>query len=126
MKEIIKTPHAPAAIGPYNQAIKANGLIFCSGQIPLDPLSGGGLAPGGIEIQTHQVIKNLKAVLEAAGSSLDKIVKTTVYLADMGEFEAMNSIYGEYFDENAPARATVEVSCLPKNVAVEIDCIALA
>ena len=124
-KEIISTENAPKAIGPYSQAVQVGGFIFCSGQLALDPLSGG-RTPGGIEQQTRQVLENLKGVLEAAGSSLDQVVKTSVYLKDMGDFKTMNQVYAEYFRENPPARVTVEVSGLPKDVAVEIECIAYA
>ncbi|MGH9766230.1 MAG: RidA family protein [Blastocatellia bacterium] len=122
--EIIQTDGAPQAIGPYSQAIKANGLIFASGQIPLDPTTTQIIA-GGIQEQTGRVLDNLKAVLEAAGSSLDRVVKTTVYLADMNEFAAMNEIYSRYFSATRPARATVQVARLPRDVKVEIDAIAL-
>ena len=125
MKEIIQTAHAPDAIGPYSQAIRANGLVFASGQIPTDPQTGQ-FVPGGIQEQTEQALKNLAAVLEAAGSGLDRIVKTTVFLADMNEFSAMNEIYGEFFRENPPARATVEAARLPRDARVEIEAIALA
>jgi 2-iminobutanoate/2-iminopropanoate deaminase len=123
MKKTIATNHAPAAIGPYSQAIVSNGWAFLSGQIPLDPASGQ-VIEGGIEAQTERVIENLRAVLEASGSSLADVVKTTVYLKDMAEFTAMNAVYARYFTENPPARATVEVARLPKDVRVEIDCIA--
>jgi 2-iminobutanoate/2-iminopropanoate deaminase len=123
--ESIQTDRAPQAIGPYSQAIKANGFIFASGQIPLDPATMR-IVEGGIEEQTGRVLENLKAVLEAAGSSLDHVVKTTVYLADMGEFAAMNEIYAKYFGATKPARATVQVARLPRDVKVEIDVIALA
>ena len=125
MKEIIHTDHAPQAIGPYSQAIKANGLVFASGQIPIDPQTGQ-FVPGGIEEQTEQVLKNLAAVLEAAGSGLDRVVKTTVFLAYMQEFGAMNEIYGKFFSEEPPARATVEAVSLPRGARVEIEAIALA
>ncbi|MFA5829100.1 MAG: RidA family protein [Candidatus Gracilibacteria bacterium] len=120
--EIVATTNAPAAIGPYSQAIKANGFVFCSGQIPLR--ADGTLVSGGIVEQTEQVLSNLKAVLEAAGSGLGKVVKTTVFLANMADFAAMNEVYGRFFGENKPARATVQVARLPKDVLVEIDCIA--
>jgi 2-iminobutanoate/2-iminopropanoate deaminase len=123
--ESIQTDRAPQAIGPYSQAIKANGFIFASGQIPLDPATMR-IVEGGIEEQTGRVLDNLKAVLEAAGSSLDRVVKTTVYLADMGEFAAMNEIYAKYFGATKPARATVQVARLPRDVKVEIDVVALA
>ncbi len=125
MKEIIQTAHAPDAIGPYSQAIRANGLVFASGQIPTDPQTGQ-FVPGGIQEQTEQALKNLAAVLEAAGSGLDRIVKTTVFLADMNEFSAMNEIYGKFFRKNPPARATVEAARLPRDARVEIEAIALA
>jgi len=125
VKEIIQTAHAPDAIGPYSQAIRANGLVFASGQIPTDPQTGQ-FVPGGIQEQTEQALKNLAAVLEAAGSGLDRIVKTTVFLADMNEFSAMNEIYGRFFRENPPARATVEAARLPRDARVEIEAIALA
>jgi 2-iminobutanoate/2-iminopropanoate deaminase len=123
--ESIQTGRAPQAIGPYSQAIKANGFIFASGQIPLDPATMR-IVEGGIEEQTARVLDNLKAVLEAAGSSLDHVVKTTVYLADMNEFAAMNEIYARYFGATKPARATVQVARLPRDVKVEIDVVALA
>lgn len=124
-KRVVATPLAPAAIGPYSQGILAAGLVFCSGQIPLDPATGQ-LVEGDIGAQTHRVLQNLKAVLEASGSSLRKVVKTTVFLRDMGDFAAMNTVYGEYFNEDPPARATVQAARLPKDVAVEIECVALA
>ena len=124
MKEIIQTEHAPQAIGPYSQAVRANGLIFASGQIPIDPQTGE-FVPGGIEEQTEQVLKNLTAVLEAAGSSLFNVVKTTVFLVDMQEFKAMNEVYGRFFKEQPPARATVEAARLPRDARVEIEAIAL-
>jgi len=125
VREIIQTDSAPQAIGPYSQAIKTNGMIFASGQIPTDPATGQFVA-GGIEEQTEQVLKNLAAVLEAAGSSLDRVVKTTVFLADMQEFTAMNAVYGKFFSQNPPARATVEAARLPRDARVEIEAIALA
>ena len=125
MKEIVQTEHAPPAIGPYSQAIKSNGLVFASGQIPLDPATGQ-FVPGGIEEQTRQVLKNLSAVLEAAGSSLDRVVKTTVFLIDMQEFAAMNDVYATFFTSNPPARATVQAARLPKDARVEIEAIAFA
>jgi len=124
MKKVVSTSNAPAAIGPYSQAIISNGFAFVSGQIPLDPASGQIIA-GGIEEQTTRVIENLAAVLDAAGSSLSDVVKTTVYLKDMSEFAAMNNVYAQYFTKNAPARATVEAARLPRDVRVEIDCIAV-
>jgi 2-iminobutanoate/2-iminopropanoate deaminase len=125
MKEQVRTPAAPNPVGPYSQAIKANGFVFASGQIALDP-STNQIVEGGIQSQTERVMHNLKAVLAAAGSDLNRVVKTTVYLADMNEFSAMNEIYGKFFGEGAPARSTVEVSRLPKDVRVEIDVVALA
>ncbi len=119
----ISTPDAPAAIGPYSQAVVSGEWIFASGQIPLDPESGQQVG-GGIAEQTHRVLKNLSAVLEAAGGSLETVLKTTVYLSDMGGFPEMNDVYAEYFGEHRPARATVQVAGLPKNVDVEIDAIA--
>lgn len=123
--EQISTDNAPGAIGPYSQAIKAGGMIFCSGQIPIDPATGEFVSQDVVE-QTEQVLKNLSAVLEAAGSSLDKVVKTGVFLADMNDFAAMNEVYGRYFDTNKPARATVQAARLPRDARVEIDCIAIA
>ncbi len=124
MKEIISTENAPGAIGPYSQAIKAGGLVFCSGQIPIDPATGNFVSDN-VSEQTDQVLKNLSAVLEAAGSSLDGVVKTTVFLADMNDFGEMNEVYGRYFDTNKPARATVQAARLPRDARVEIECIAL-
>lgn len=124
MKKCISTDSAPKAIGPYSQAVVANGMAYLSGQIPLDP-STNQLIQGGIVEQTERVLENLKAVLEASGASLATVVKTTVYLKDMGEFQAMNEIYGKYFAENAPARATVQAAKLPRDVNVEIDAIAV-
>ncbi len=123
MKTIISTERAPKAIGPYSQAVVANGWAFLSGQIPLDPVTSQ-IVTGDIGAQTERVLENLKSVLEAAGSSLERVVKTTVYLKDMGEFAKMNEVYGRYFANNAPARATVEAARLPRDVGVEIDCIA--
>lgn len=124
MSEIISTEKAPGAIGPYSQAIKANGMLFCSGQIPIDPATGEFVA-GGVTEQTEQVFKNLIAVLEAGDASLNSVVKTSVFLADMGDFSAMNEVYAKYFDSNKPARATVQAAGLPKGALVEIDCIAV-
>ena len=125
MKQIVATAHAPQAIGPYSQAVTWNGLAFLSGQIPLDPAPGR-IVEGDIAVQTERVLENLKAVLEACGSSLAQVLKTTVYLKDMGEFPRMNEVYARYFPENPPARATVEVARLPRDVRVEIDAIAAA
>lgn len=125
MKEVISTEEGPKAIGPYSQAIKANGFIYTAGQIPFDP-STGQLIEGDVAAQTTRVLENLKAIVEASGSSLDKAVKATVYLKDMGDFAAMNEVYGRYFAKNPPARSTVEVSRLPRDVRVEIDLVVLA
>ena len=125
MKQTVQTEQAPKAIGPYSQAIKANGFVFASGQIPIIPETGEFVA-GGITEQTEQVIKNLSRVLEAAGSGLDRVVKTTVFLADMEEFVAMNEVYGKYFSDEPPARATVEAASLPRGARVEIEAIALS
>lgn len=124
MKNVIATGRAPKAIGPYSQAIVHNGLAFLSGQIPLDPRSGQ-LVPGGIAEQTEQVLRNLRGVLEACGSSLENVVKTTVFLKDMGEFAAMNEVYARHFATDPPARSTVEAARLPRDVRVEIDAIAM-
>ncbi|MCC7308554.1 MAG: RidA family protein [Acidobacteria bacterium] len=124
MKEIISTQNAPGAIGPYSQAIKTGNMVFCSGQIPIDPATGEFVSQDVTE-QTEQVFKNLKAVLEAAGATLDNVVKTTVFLADMGEFAAMNDVYAQHFVENKPARATVQAARLPRDARVEIECIAV-
>jgi 2-iminobutanoate/2-iminopropanoate deaminase len=124
VKQIIRTSNAPAAIGPYSQAVRAGGFVFASGQIPIDPRTGE-FVPGGIREQTEQVLRNLSALLEAAGSSLDQVVKTTVFLADMNDFAAMNEVYGRYFSEDAPpARATVQAARLPRDARVEIEVIA--
>jgi len=124
MKERVQTDNAPKAIGPYSQAIKAGGLVFASGQIPLDPATGQ-IVAGSIGDQTERVLNNLKAVLEASGSSLDRVVKTTVFLADLGDFNEMNEAYGRFFQAVPPARSTVEVARLPRDARVEIDVIAL-
>lgn len=122
-KDVISTPRAPAAIGPYSQAVRSGNLLFLSGQIPLDPATGQ-LVEGNISLQTERVLKNLAAVLEAAGSSLEKVLKTTVYLRDITEFGRMNEVYGKFFGEKPPARATVEVARLPRDSAIEIDLVA--
>ena len=122
-REVIRTDRAPRAIGPYEQAVKLDGWIFTSGQIPLDPATGR-IIEGDITAQTERVLENLKAVLEASGSSLRSVVKTTVYLKDINEFARMNEVYARYFPENRPARSTVEVARLPRDVRVEIDAIA--
>jgi 2-iminobutanoate/2-iminopropanoate deaminase len=124
MKYRVQTDEAPKAIGPYSQAIKAFGMVFASGQIAFDPATGE-IVGGGIVEQTERVLNNLKAVLEAAGSSLDRVVKTTVFLADLNEFGSMNEAYGRFFGDTPPARSTVEVSRLPRDVRIEIDAIAL-
>ena len=124
MREIVSTENAPGAIGPYSQAVKAGNLVFCSGQIPLDPRTGEFVSDDVAE-QTRQVLKNLSAVLEAAETSLNNVVKTTVFLADMSDFAAMNEVYAEFFSENKPARATVQAARLPRDARVEIECIAL-
>jgi 2-iminobutanoate/2-iminopropanoate deaminase len=123
-KKIVATEAAPKAIGPYSQAVIHGGIAYISGQIPLDPATGL-VASGDIAEQTVRVFENLTAVLFACGSSLDRVLKTTVYLKDMSEFPQMNEVYGRYFHVNPPARATVEVSRLPKDVRVEIECIAV-
>jgi 2-iminobutanoate/2-iminopropanoate deaminase len=124
VREKIQTDGAPTAIGPYSQAIRASGFVFASGQIPIDPSTGQFVA-GGIGEQTEQVLRNLSAVLEAAGSGLDRVVKTTVFLADLEEFTAMNEVYGRFFTNEPPARATVEAARLPRDARVEIEAIAL-
>jgi len=124
MKKIISTDNAPKAIGPYSQAIVANGFAFVSGQIALDPATGQ-IVEGGIREQTHRVLASIKALLEASGSSLRQVVKATVYLKDLDEFAVMNEVYSEYFADHPPARATVEAARLPRDVRVEIDCIAI-
>lgn len=122
--ERIHTDHAPAAIGPYSQAMVANGLLFTAGQIPLDPGTGE-VVGDDIAAQTERVMQNLRAVLEAAGSSFETVVKTTVYLADMNDFAAMNEVYGRHLGDHKPARSTVQAARLPKDVRVEIDAVAL-
>ena len=125
MRQIVQTKEAPGAIGPYSQAVIANGFVFTSGQIPIDPATGE-FVSGGIAEQTQQVLKNLKAVLEAAGTGLQQVVKTTVYLADMQDFTAMNEVYATFFGAEPPARSTVQAARLPKDARVEIDVVALA
>ncbi len=120
--KIVNTDNAPAAIGPYSQAVVAGGMLYVSGQIPLDPASGE-IVEGGVAGQTKQVLENLKAVVEAGGGSMSKIVKVTIYITDMGQFSVVNEIYGSYFVEPFPARACVQVSALPKGVEVEMDAI---
>jgi 2-iminobutanoate/2-iminopropanoate deaminase len=123
MREAVSADGAPKAIGPYSQAIRAGSLLFLSGQIPIDPATGQ-MVEGGIAQQTHQVFKNLSAILAAAGASFDHVVRTTVYLADMNDFAAMNEVYGTYFSSPAPARATVQAARLPRDARVEVDLIA--
>jgi 2-iminobutanoate/2-iminopropanoate deaminase len=125
MREVVSTKDAPQAIGPYSQAIKANGFIFTSGQIAIDPATQQVIA-GDVAAQTDRVLRNLSEILEAAGSGLGKVVRCTVFLKDMNDFAAMNQVYGKYFSSAPPARSTVEVARLPKDVLVEIDAIALA
>ena len=125
MQEIIETKSAPSPIGPYSQAIRANGWVFVSGQIPIQPETGL-VVEGAIEAQTHQVMKNLTAILNAAGSGLEKVVKTTVFMSNLDDFGGFNRIYGEYFGEAKPARATIQVARLPKKVLLEIEAIAIA
>jgi 2-iminobutanoate/2-iminopropanoate deaminase len=124
MREVVSTKDAPQAIGPYSQAIKANGLVFTSGQIAIDPATQQVVA-GDVAAQTDRVLRNLSEILEAAGSGLGKVVRSTVFLKSMNDFAAMNQVYGQYFSSDAPARSTVEVARLPKDVLVEIDVIAL-
>ncbi|MBP7415409.1 MAG: RidA family protein [Pyrinomonadaceae bacterium] len=123
-KEIVSTDNAPGAIGPYSQAIVAGGMVFCSGQIPIDP-STGNFVSDVVSEQTEQVLKNLSEVLKAAGTSLENVVKTTVFLADMNDFAEMNEVYSQFFSDNKPARATVQAARLPRDAKVEIDCIAV-
>jgi len=124
VREIISTENAPRAIGPYSQAVRAGGFVFASGQIPIDPGTGEFVA-GGVAEQTDQVLRNVSAVLEAAGTGLDRVVKTTVFLADMNDFIAMNEVYGRFFGEQPPARATVQAARLPRDAKVEIEVIAM-
>ena len=123
MREAVSSEQAPKAIGPYSQAIRAGDFLFLSGQIPLDPATGQ-LVPGDIAAQTRRVLENLRAVLAAAGLSLDAVVRTTIYLVDLGDFSVVNEVYGSHFSDPAPARATVQVSRLPRDARVEIDAIA--
>jgi 2-iminobutanoate/2-iminopropanoate deaminase len=125
--EAVITANAPAPVGPYNQAVKAGGVLYCSGQIALDPSTGLMVGAGDVEAETRQVLSNLQAVLEAGGSSPAQVLRTTVFLADLGDFARVNAIYAELFSDGvSPARACVEVAALPKGARVEIDCIALA
>ena len=123
MRDTVATGKAPAAIGPYSQAIRAERLLFCSGQIPLDPATGK-MVEGGIVSQTERVLANLEAVLSAGGATLSSVVKTTVYMVDLGDFPAMNAVYGRFFPNDPPARATVQVAKLPAGALVEIDAVA--
>jgi 2-iminobutanoate/2-iminopropanoate deaminase len=125
MREVIATEHAPQAIGPYSQAIRAQGLVFTSGQVAIDPATQQ-VITGDVSVQTDRVLKNLGAILEASGSGFEKVLRCTVFLKNMGDFAAMNDVYGRYFKQAPPARSTVEVARLPKDVLVEIDVIALA
>lgn len=124
-REVIKTERAPKAIGPYEQALKLDGWIFTSGQIPLDPMSGA-MVEGGIGAQTRQVLENLRGVLEAAGTSMSRVVKATVYMTSLADFQKMNEVYAEYFPQDKPVRSTVGVASLPRGALVEIDVIAQA
>jgi 2-iminobutanoate/2-iminopropanoate deaminase len=124
VKEIVATERAPRAIGPYSQAVRSGNFLFASGQIPIDPATGEFVA-GGITEQTEQVMRNVSAILEAAGGDLEQVVKTTVFLADMDDFTAMNEVYGRFFGENPPARATVQAARLPRDARVEIEAIAI-
>ncbi len=122
-KEIISTKEAPAAIGPYSQAVKVGDIVFVSGQIPLDPVTGE-MVPGDVEAQTKRVMENLRAVLKAAGAGFEHVVRSTIYLTNLGDFAKVNAIYGSYFPNEPPARATVQVSALPRGSQVEIDVVA--
>ena len=124
MRQAVSTPSAPQAIGPYSQAIKAGSLLFVSGQVPIDPATGG-VIQGDIAAQTHRVFQNIGEILKAGGASFDHVVRTTVFLADMNDFAAMNAVYATYFSAPAPARATVQVSRLPRDARIEIDVIAV-
>ena len=123
-KEIIKVENAPAAIGPYSMAVKAGEFVFTSGQLGLDPVLGT-IVTGGIEAETRQALRNLKTILEGAGSGIDRVVKTTVFLRDIGDFAKMNAVYAEYFTADCPARSAIQVAALPKNGMVEIEAVAL-
>jgi 2-iminobutanoate/2-iminopropanoate deaminase len=124
MKQIISSPKAPQAIGPYSQAVRSGNLLFISGQIPLDPATGE-MVDGDIGVQTRRVLENLGAIVEAAGGSLRDVVKTTIYLTDLNDFLSVNAVYGEFFGQEPPARATVQVSKLPRGAAVEIEAVAV-
>jgi len=123
-KKVVATKEAPQAIGPYSQAIKAGGFVFTAGQIPIDPATGK-LVEGDVKVQTERVLKNLSAVLAAAGSSMDRVVKTTVFLKNMSDFPAMNEVYGQFFKNDPPSRSTVQVAALPKDAQIGIDAVAL-
>jgi 2-iminobutanoate/2-iminopropanoate deaminase len=125
MKKIISTSDAPAALGPYSQAVRAGSTVYCAGQIPLDPKSGQ-IVDGGIDAQTRRVMDNITAILKAEGLACDDVVKTTIFLADLGDFQTVNEIYGSYFKQAPPARSTVQVAALPKGARVEIETIAVA
>jgi len=125
LKQIITTSLAPAAIGPYSQGIRAGNLLFVSGQIAIDPVTGALIDEKDIQSQTRRVLQNVQAILSSGGTTIENVVRTTVFLKDMNEFAEMNRVYGEFFRDAAPARATVEVARLPRDVSVEIDCIAL-
>lgn len=125
MKKITSTTEAPGAIGPYSQAVRSGSFLFCSGQIPLDPKSGQ-LVPGDVAAQTRRVIDNIAAVLKAEGLTFDNVVKTTIFLTNLGDFQTVNDVYGSYFKQNPPARSTVQVAALPKGANVEIEVIAMA
>ena len=125
MKKIISTPEAPAAVGPYSQAVRVGSTIYCAGQIPLDPKSGQ-IVSGGIDAQTRRVLDNITAVLKAEGLTFENIVKTTIFLTDLGDFQTVNEVYGSYFKQAPPARSTVQVSALPKGARIEIEAIAMA
>lgn len=123
-REVIHTNHAPAAVGPYSQAVKTDGMVFTAGQIALDPTTGK-IVDGGIEAQTRQVMENLKSVLNASGAGFDTVIKTTIFIIDMADFAALNAVYGEYFSDAPPARSTVAVAALPLGGLVEIEMVAL-
>jgi 2-iminobutanoate/2-iminopropanoate deaminase len=125
MKKIISTSDAPAALGPYSQAVRVGSTIYCAGQVPLDPKSGQ-IVSGGVDVQTRRVMENITAVLKAENLSMDNIVKTTIFLMDLGDFQTVNEIYGSYFQQQPPARSTVQVAGLPKGARVEIEVIAVA
>ena len=125
MKKIISTQDAPAALGPYSQAVRVGSTVYCAGQIPLDPKSGE-IVAGGIDVQARRVLDNLTAVLQAEGLTFDHIVKTTIFLMDLGDFQKVNEVYGSYFKQQPPARSTVQVAALPKGARIEIEAIAVA